>query len=415
MAKVSSNQLTFIDVTDQKKLSIYLTSNLQTIQVRDSSKTIYNPSWTDTPLIIELQAFLEYNEVIDYSELDIKWYVQDGSDDAIEISGQTGKTLTISGNKLGDSKSKMLTYICKVSYGTYGSASSQLTYTLIDEADGVSGDSAVVFRVYAPNGAVFSNQYGKLEAKAIAYLGSEEIISGATYQWEVFVNGKYESIDNAINSTYIVSGADVVNIMTYRCTMTYGGQTYIDVITFEDKSDIYVSEMLTIGGTIFKNGQGGSAVYVIVRCNGKEVDAFPDGCTIGASEPQSATTGMYWWKISSGDAILMKYNGNTWEETEDEINKLEYNWTLMDKDGNVEDFYKTGKVIYLSCSEIENIGTLQCDVTHKPFSDSNINGMVTISSQSGYSASDDGNGNVVIESSKEYDVTYDGIGNVTIT
>jgi hypothetical protein len=414
MAKMVSNQLTFLDMTDQKKLSIYLTSNLQTIQIRDSSKTVYNPSWTTTPLVIELQAFLDQNEILDYTTLSIQWYVKDGNNQEVEISGKTGRILTIAENALGESSSKMLTYICKVSYLEEESATSQLTYTLIDESEGVAGDSAVVFHVYAPNGTIFSNQSGTLEAKAIAYLGSIEITSGATYQWEAYVDGEYRQIDNAINNIYTISGFDVVNIMTYRCVMTYNDKTYVDVITFEDKSDTYVSEMLTIGGTIFKNGQGGSAVYVIVRSNGKEVDAFPDGCIIGTSGPLNPTEGMYWWKVSSGSAAFMKYNGTEWQETFDDTQNLDYIWTLMDKDGNVTEFYKTGKVIYLSCAEIDNIGTLQCDVKRKSYIGYN-DGMVSIHEKSGMSATDDDNDNVEVTFTQTYMVTDDGNGNVTIT
>ena len=410
MATVSSNQLTFIDLTDQKKFSIYLTSNLPTVQVRDSEDN-YNPSWADTNLVVEVKAFLGQTEV--QSNLKIQWYVKDGNDDEVEISGETGLTLTINTNALGGSASKMLTYICKASYGNEESAISQLAYNLIDESDGVAGDSAVVFHVYAPNGTVFSNQFGLLEAKAVAYFGSEEITSGATYKWEAYVNGQYEQISGETNNTYMVFGTDVVNVMTYRCTMEYNGQSYIDVITFEDKSDTYVSEMLTIGGTVFKNGQGGSAVYVIVRANGVEVDSFPDGCVIGTSPPLQPYDGMYWWKIVPGSATFMKYNGSNWEETVDDTQKLDYIWTLIDKDGNVTDFYKTGKVIYLSCSEISNIGTLQCDVRHKEII-GYADGVLSINVNSGMSAYDDGNSNIDVSSTMTYAVTdYTG-GNVMI-
>jgi hypothetical protein len=196
--------------------------------------------------------------------------------------------------------------------------------------------------------------------------------------------------------------------------MSYNNQTYVDVITFEDKSDTYVSEMLTIGGTVFKNGQGGSAVYVIVRSNGKEVDAFPDGCIIGTSEPTSPIAGMYWWKVEPGSATFMKYDGTEWLETSDDLQELEYVWTLMDKNGNIASFNKTGKVIYLSCTEISEIGTLQCDVRRKGDISYN-NGNVYMNSSSGLSVLNDVDGNVELSSNKTYGVSDDGLGNVTLT
>lgn len=403
-----SNQLTFLDMTDQKKLSIYLSSNLQTVQVYDGT---YNPSWENTPLTIELEAFLDQTEIVDNdANLSIQWYVKDGTNEDVMIDGATNKTLTIQSNDLGTSESKMLTYICKATYLDY-TASSQLTYSLIDTGD--NGEDVVVFRVYAPNGTVVSASEEYVEVKTVLYKGASEVVSDVTYQWAKYTTDGYKDIDGATNSKYIVYRNDVVNVQTYRCTAIYNGQAYVDVITIEDRNDTYVSEMLTIGGTIFKNGQGGSAVYVIVRSNGKEADPFPDGCTIGTSEPSNPTEGMYWWKVESGAATFLKYNGYTWEETHDDTQSLEYVWTLMDKDGNVTEFYKTGKVIYLSCTEIDNIGTLQCDVTYKG-AVSYKDGMVSVNNVSGLSATDDNNGNVEVTSDRIYAITDDDNSNVEI-
>jgi hypothetical protein len=231
---------------------------------------------------------------------------------------------------------------------------------------GNDGSSPVTFMVWAPNGDVFSNQTGTLPLHALAYEGATDITNKATFQWYKYVSGKYQVISGKTGSTYDVNGADVVNIQTYKCVMTYNSKEYSGVYTMEDKSDTYVSEMLTIGGTTFKNGQGGSAVYVIVRANGVEKDPFPTNCSISATEPLNPTNGTYWWKITSGAVQLMKREGTAWVASNDDPQTLNYTWSLMDKDGNaVSDFSKTGKVIYLSCADIYSIGTLQCDISTK--------------------------------------------------
>lgn len=410
MAKIVSNQLTFLDMTDDQKLSIYLTSNLQTVQVYDGT---YNPSWTTTPLIINLEAFLNENRISNQdTKLSVQWFVKDGIEEEKPIDGATGVVLTINSNDLGSSKSGMLTYICEATYNGIPSRS-QLTYSLIKSSD--DSPDVLVFRVYAPNGTVVTDDEESVELQTILYKGTNEITSDVTYQWFKYTNGGYEKIIDATNSTYTVYRDDVTNVQTYKCAATYGGQSYVDVITIEDKHDTYVSEMLTIGGTVFKNGQGGSAVYVIVRSNGKEVDPFPTGCVIGTeqTEPINPTEGMYWWRVTSGAATFLKYNGTTWEETLDDTQNLEYVWTMMDKDGNVTEFYKIGKVIYLSCAEIDSIGTLQCDVMRKGFV-SYRDGMVYVNKNAGWYATDDGNGNVEVTSSKVYITTDDDNGNVTI-
>ena len=226
---------------------------------------------------------------------------------------------------------------------------------------GASGENAVVFSIYAPNGTVVQNQSGTLTLETSAYDGSTLITSGATYQWAKYVSGAWENVSGATSSSFTVSGSDIVNIQSYRCTMTYKEKKYIDVITVEDKSDPYVSEMLSIGGFTVKNDFGGVVPYVIVRTNQKEVDALLG--SISETAPSSPESGTFWYKINhdAKTVTLMKYNGSAWNAAT-ETQELTYTWYKQDKDGNAEAFDKAGKVIYLSADEIDSIATLQCDV-----------------------------------------------------
>ncbi len=228
---------------------------------------------------------------------------------------------------------------------------------------GSSGASAVVFSVYAPNGTVFLNQSGSLVLATSAYKGSTEITTGATYKWEKYTDGKWSAVNGATFSILTVYGRNVVNIQSYRCTMTYGGKSYVDVITVEDKSDPYVSEMLSIGGFTVKNNFGGLVPYVIVRTNQKEVDTLLG--SISEVAPSAPTDGMFWYKIdhTAKTVTLMKYSGTAWAAAT-EKQSLTYTWYKQDKDGKEVEFGKTGKVIYLSAEDIDSIATLQCDVSN---------------------------------------------------
>lgn len=227
---------------------------------------------------------------------------------------------------------------------------------------GTSGTSAVVFSVYAPNGTIVQNQSGSLTLATSAYEGATAI-TNATYQWAKYSGGTWVNISGATAATLTVQGADIVNIQSYRCTMTYNSKNYVDVITVEDKSDPYVSEMLSIGGFTVKNNLGGLVPYVIVRTNQREVDPLKGN--ISETAPASPAAGDFWYQIDhTGHTVtLMKYSESAWTAAT-ETQELTYTWYAQDKDGNPITFDKTGKVIYLSAADIDSILTLQCDVSN---------------------------------------------------
>ena len=235
-------------------------------------------------------------------------------------------------------------------------------FTWTKSKAGSNGTSAVVFSVYAPNGTIVQNQSGKLTLATSAYSGTTAITS-ATYQWAKYVNGTWTNISGATGSTLEVSGADIINIQSYRCTMTYSSKNYVDVITVEDKSDPYVSEMLSIGGFTVKNNLGGLVPYIIVRTNQQEVDALLG--IISETAPSSPKSGDFWYKVdhSAKTVTLMKYSGSAWANAT-EKQSLNYTWYAQDKDGKEVTFTKTGKVIYLSAADIDSLLTLQCDVSN---------------------------------------------------
>lgn len=235
-------------------------------------------------------------------------------------------------------------------------------FTWTKSKAGSNGTSAVVFSVYAPNGTIVMNQSGKITLATSAFVGSTAITS-ATYQWAKYVSGTWTNISGATASTLEVSGSDIVNIQSYRCTMTYSSKNYVDVITVEDKSDPYVSEMLSIGGFTVKNNLGGLVPYIIVRTNQQEVDSLLGN--ISETAPSSPKSGDFWYKVdhTAKTVTLMKYNGTAWANAT-EKQSLTYTWYAQDKEGKEVAFSKTGKVIYLSAADIDSLLTLQCDVSN---------------------------------------------------
>lgn len=229
--------------------------------------------------------------------------------------------------------------------------------------DGEDGENAVVFTVYAPNGTVFINQEGTLTLATQAYDGSTPITSGATYKWEKYASGSWSQAGTA--ATLTVQGSTVANVATYRCTMTYNGKTYQDVITLEDKSDSMVASIMSTGGDVFKNGKGNTTLICKLFANGNETDGLLVDY-ISTTAPSSPTSGQLWYKIdaSAKTVTLMKYSGSSWTAAT-EKQDYTYNWYRMDYNGNALDdgeVFKSGKVIYVNDTEVDTKTTFICEV-----------------------------------------------------
>lgn len=228
---------------------------------------------------------------------------------------------------------------------------------------GATGQNAVVFTVFAPNGTVFINQSGTLTLNTQAYDGSTKITSGATYKWEKYASGSWSQVGTS--STLIVSGSSVANIATYRCTMTYKSKTYQDVITLEDKSDSMVAFIMSTGGDVFKNGKGDTILICKLFANGSETDGLLTEY-INAVAPSNPASGQLWYKVDKSTKIvtLMKYNGSAWASAT-EKQDYTYKWYRMDYNGNALDngaVFKSGKVIYVSDAEVDTKTTFICEV-----------------------------------------------------
>ena len=126
-----SSQQTFVDITDQRKLSAYITSNLPKTQSEDPNVLphTYAPNWASTNLTLTPVVFLDQTNV------------------ALNASGLTnsnekvtGGILKVNSNVLASSSTGMITYICYISY--YDSETkntvnitSDITYTLVRNAE----------------------------------------------------------------------------------------------------------------------------------------------------------------------------------------------------------------------------------------------------------------------------------------
>lgn len=105
---------------------------------------VYAPSWATSHLVLTPVIFLDQTNVaLNASGLTISWKRKDGTGAETALTAGeavSGGILTVSQNKLSDSSSGMITYICYISY--YDSEtkntvniSSDITYTLVKNAE----------------------------------------------------------------------------------------------------------------------------------------------------------------------------------------------------------------------------------------------------------------------------------------
>ena len=247
---------------------------------------------------------------------------------------------------------------------------------------GVYGDqgvAAVSFQVYAPNGYLLSKELASLTLQTFAYEGSTAITSGATYQWSQLIDEVWTTISGATSTTYTVTQADVLKAKSYRCVMTYKGQTYTSTVTVQDKTDIYNSVMC-----ISSNARGNNCywvLYTLVYTDAEEIDPLLGPISINA--PTSPMSGDYWYAVDETNASvqLKKYNGSSWVNSTD-VQSLSYYWDIINNGSEQVPFGDHSKVQVVSCNDFTSTATLMCGVSNVE------DGLLTQSSLSLTDASD---------------------------
>ena len=114
MAKIiTSNNVVFMDTTDNRKLDVYITSNLPNAQIKNTNTNpiTYTPNWISTPLKLEAGAYLDSQDVT--SKTTFSWYKK-GTDGREVLINANAQYITINTNDLDSSQ--LMVYICKALY-----------------------------------------------------------------------------------------------------------------------------------------------------------------------------------------------------------------------------------------------------------------------------------------------------------
>ena len=167
--------ITIVDITDVGEFSIYPMSNSPLSVVYDPNQEIYTPDWADDHLVLQPMIYYAGTRLnSNTSGLSVTWQRKDGvGAESSLTAGETvsGYNLTVSTNKLSESATGILTYICTATYIEPESqitltASGQITFSLVKHAVNIKRCSIVgegVFK-YNADGVLVGSDYITLKA-----------------------------------------------------------------------------------------------------------------------------------------------------------------------------------------------------------------------------------------------------------
>lgn len=152
--------ITIVDITDIGEFSIYPMANSPLSVVYDPNQNTYTPDWSSNQLTLTPMVYYAGKQLpAQTTGLTVTWKRKEGINAESPLqSGETvaNNSLTVSANKLADSTSGLLTYICTAEYvepesQTKLEASGQITFSLIKHATNVKKCSITGENVFKYN------------------------------------------------------------------------------------------------------------------------------------------------------------------------------------------------------------------------------------------------------------------------
>lgn len=313
-----SNAITFVDYTDSRKLEVYITSNLPTIQIYDTNNQTYSPDWSTTKLQLSADIYLDSKNVTKNSI--VTWYQKIGIEASIEIAkGKGTDSITIDNNQLSSSVGT-ITYICKAEYddGAENSptAHAEMVFTRVDTGrNGSDGDNAPAVQAqYSIDGITdwasvldtashkyirYSYDGGKCWTAAIKMVGED----GTSVQ----IKGTATSVTKVDGTDYytLIYNENIIVDAEIGDSYLYDGNLYVCADSRDDQ-DYFIN----VGAIQGPKGNDGISSYVFIRyatdANGANMSISPSGKTyIGVYTSNTnippTTESVYTWSKFVGD------------------------------------------------------------------------------------------------------------------
>lgn len=366
---LTSNQQTFLDLTDSTSIDVAITSNLPTVQIKDitQSPVVYSPSWENVPLVLKPSAFVNSADVT--SSTTFVWTRQDGASTPVSLTtgeSVTNGILTVNTNNLATSASGIITYICNATSKEGLTATSQISFSMIvSGAVAAAENASVTFQLYAPNGYVLSNTISSLTLQTMAYVGGVQIPTGdAIYKWYEQNGDEWVLAQEGTSSQFIVTRDMVEQYKNYKCDMTYGDNIYTATIMVEDKGDIYNSMVCISSNANTMTGDYYWIVYALIYNQNGEIDPLLG--PISVTPPELPKENDYWYSVDSENEMVMlkQYDGITWVDAV-VPQSLSYYWSMIGDDGGDIPLGESHKIKIISSNDFTTTATFKCDIMNQ--------------------------------------------------
>lgn len=315
---ITSGAVTFMDVTDNRRLDVYITSNLPNIQIKDVNTNNYTPNWTSTPLVLEADAYLDSQDV--NSKTKFSWYKKGVDGIEVEIATNT-KMIMVDTNELDNGQ--LIAYVCKALYKSSEADNGiqdieQITFSqTITGLNGTDGTPAPTVQAqYSVDGV--SNWTATLNAATHKYI-RYSYDGGKTWTTAIKMvgeDGTSVNIKGTATSKSAVSGTSYYTLVYNSTTITgaaigdaylLDGNMYVCVDS-RDGNDYFMD----VGHIQGPQGNDGQSAYVFIRyatdANGTNMVASPTSttthigiCTVNTNVAPT-TASSYTWSKFVGDS-----------------------------------------------------------------------------------------------------------------
>ena len=268
----------------------------------------------------------------------------------------TGATFGDSNLMTGDIT---LTFVCQ-------GVSVEHKFTWTKNKQAASGQNAVLFQLYSPDGGMIRNGEGTTTINTMMMSGATTV-NPTAFAWAMFEDGSYQTIDGQTGSSLVVT-ADMVNGTSwFRCIATYGGKQYTAYWTVIDQSDPVLSYTYSTVAQ-FTNGQGEAAIYTRVYRNGEEIDPIRS-LVFTTTPPVGASSGDFYYHLDPVEktCTLKKYSGTAWQDAteQDELNYSYYRINSKGVELDTTAPYKTDRCIYIDPDIVDGQMQFRCKVESK--------------------------------------------------